>query len=87
MPSSPFLLSHFSRCQEHENIEKTVMKRFENILGDRVAAISIGGAPTSQEVLRFLKKCFSNVMFSEGYGTTEVGGIASNGMRQADVCE
>lgn len=50
-------------------------------------SISTGGAPTSPEVWKWMQKCFHSagdigVRVSEGYGATEVGGIASNGYRR-----
>ena len=39
--------------------------------------IVTGGAPTSEAVMDFLRKCFAPCPVYDGYGTTEVGGIAT----------
>jgi fatty acid CoA ligase FadD9 len=66
-------------------VEEDVRTRFEKILGDRIRSISFGGAPTSEEVKKWIRATFRNVIVSEGYGATEVGGIAVNGMRRAEI--
>lgn len=55
------------------------LKKLSSVLGDRVRLISTGGAPTRPEVIDFLNRCF-HCRTSEGYGTTEAGGIMSNGI-------
>eukprot|EP01124_Arcella_intermedia_P026268 TRINITY_DN4894_c0_g2_i1.p1 TRINITY_DN4894_c0_g2~~TRINITY_DN4894_c0_g2_i1.p1 ORF type:complete len:121 (-),score=29.88 TRINITY_DN4894_c0_g2_i1:129-491(-) len=47
-------------------------------LGGRVWKITTGGAPTSPEVIDFLRSTYSCIV-DESYGTTEIGGIAVNG--------
>ncbi|KAH3761345.1 AMP-binding protein [Pelomyxa schiedti] len=59
-----------------------VTKDVIQYLGPRIFSISTGGAPTSPEVMNWLKRGHS--MLSEGYGATEVGGIGSNGVRKSD---
>ncbi|HEY5856502.1 MAG TPA: carboxylic acid reductase [Aldersonia sp.] len=41
-------------------------------LGDRLALVTVGSAPTTPEVQRFVKDCFQ-VAFLDGYGSTEAG--------------
>lgn len=53
--------------------------------GDRLELISVGSAPVRPEVLAFLQKIFSDIWVTEGYGTTEVGGIAGNGQVSSSV--
>ena len=51
------------------------------MLGDRIKIIVTGGAATSDEVLKFLHKCFGNsAAVYNSYGAREVGAIASDGI-------
>jgi fatty acid CoA ligase FadD9 len=51
----------------------------ETYLGDRIALITMGAAPTPPEVQAFFRECFP-VTLIEGYGCTEAGGgITTNG--------
>lgn len=54
-------------------------------LGTRLLAVSVGSAPCSAEVLAFLRHAFADVWVSEGYGTTELGTIAVDGVISKDV--
>jgi fatty acid CoA ligase FadD9 len=47
--------------------------------GPNLLAISVGSAPSSPDVLAFMRRCFSDIWVSEGYGSTEVGSITSDG--------
>jgi fatty acid CoA ligase FadD9 len=49
-------------------------------LGDRLLVVTTGAAPVSAELRAFLGRCFPDCWVSEGYGTTEVGMIASEGI-------
>jgi fatty acid CoA ligase FadD9 len=60
-------------------IEARVLAESRQAFGSRLFAISVGSAPVSAEVLAFLKRCFADIWVSEGYGSTEVGTIASDG--------
>jgi long-subunit acyl-CoA synthetase (AMP-forming) len=66
-------------------VEEDIRKRFEAVLGDRVKTISFGGAPTSEDVKKWIRSTFRHCIVSEGYGATEVGGIAVNGTRRAEI--
>ena len=59
-----------------------MLKKLSGILGGRTRTIVTGGAPTSPEVIRFLRRCF-DCLIRESYGATEVGGIASEGLISA----
>ncbi len=48
--------------------------------GGRLRAVSVGSAPVGPEVLAFMRRCFADVWVSEGYGSTEVGSIAFDGV-------
>lgn len=54
-------------------------------LGGHLLAVSVGSAPCSAEVLAWLRRCFADVWVSEGYGTTELGTIAVDGVIAKDV--
>eukprot|EP01122_Echinamoeba_exundans_P006720 TRINITY_DN1946_c0_g1_i2.p1 TRINITY_DN1946_c0_g1~~TRINITY_DN1946_c0_g1_i2.p1 ORF type:complete len:958 (-),score=94.72 TRINITY_DN1946_c0_g1_i2:1203-4076(-) len=56
-------------------LERDTLRRFRALLGDRLAGISCGGAPTSPAVLNFLKRCFRCAVM-DSYGATETGGIS-----------
>lgn len=60
-------------------LEKRVLSDVRGAFGTRLSAISIGSAPVTPEVFGFLKRCFSDLWVSEGYGSTEVGTIATDG--------
>jgi len=58
-------------------VKKEMSKTF---LGDRLTRGSVGGAPTSPAVMKFIKECF-DILIIDGYGNTEsgTGGVAVNG--------
>jgi len=68
-------------------LEQRALGEARASFGSKLTAISIGSAPVSAEVFGFLKKCFADIWVSEGYGSTEVGTIATDGTisEQADV--
>ncbi len=68
-------------------LERRALAEARATFGRRIEAISIGSAPVSAEVFGFLKRCFSDIWVSEGYGSTEVGTIATDGAvaSQAEV--
>jgi fatty acid CoA ligase FadD9 len=53
--------------------------------GQRLSSLSVGSAPVSPEVLAFLRRTFTDIWVTEGYGTTEVGTIATDGRVAANV--
>ncbi len=56
-----------------------VRRRFRDALGGRIAFMATGGAPSDAGVRRTMETLFG-VAMSEGYGTTETGFIARNGV-------
>jgi fatty acid CoA ligase FadD9 len=48
--------------------------------GGRLRAVSVGSAPVGPAVLAFMRRCFADIWVSEGYGSTEVGSIAFDGV-------
>ncbi|EGG16162.1 hypothetical protein DFA_09189 [Cavenderia fasciculata] len=68
-----------------EYCEEKCLKKIKNVLGDRLEAIVTGGAPTSEEVLKFMKNCWPGVGISNSYGLSEVIGIFIDGYIQHDI--
>lgn len=66
-------------------LEKAALAESRGAFGTRLSAISIGSAPVTPEVFGFLKRCFSDIWVSEGYGSTEVGTIATDGKISAQA--
>ncbi|KNC50594.1 thioester reductase domain-containing protein [Thecamonas trahens ATCC 50062] len=56
-------------------VDNAVVSSFSSVLGGRTQYIVTGSAPTSAEVKRFLRRAFACPLY-DGFGTTEVGGIA-----------
>ncbi len=61
-------------------IEARELAEVRRSFGDRLQALSVGSAPVSAELFAFLRRCFADVWVSEGYGTTEAGTIAFDGV-------
>lgn len=60
---------------KHGFYDKLIFKKMRQALGGRIRLIMVGSAPTSVEVLNFLKIAFScNIL--EGYGQTESTGAS-----------
>jgi fatty acid CoA ligase FadD9 len=66
-------------------LEKRALEEARGAFGPRLSAISIGSAPVTPEVFGFLKRCFHDLWVSEGYGSTEVGTIATDGKISDDA--
>lgn len=61
-------------------IEQQLLAAFrDTVLGDRVAYLKVGGAPCSEEVLGWMRRCWSDRDVADSYGASEVNGIAKNG--------
>jgi fatty acid CoA ligase FadD9 len=75
------LQSYIDGGDTPEGAEIKALKEFSLVLGDRINIIVTGGAATSDEVLKFLRKCFGNMAsIYNSYGAREVGAIASDGI-------
>ena len=59
------------------DVEKKVLKIFSKSLGYRIIKVECGGAKTNPKMFKWIQKCFTCIS-SEGYGISEVGGIAGN---------
>ncbi len=56
-----------------------IRRQFRESLGGRIAFMATGGAPSDEGVRRTMETLFG-IPMSEGYGTTETGFIARNGL-------
>eukprot|EP01087_Luapelamoeba_hula_P009316 TRINITY_DN2401_c3_g1_i1.p1 TRINITY_DN2401_c3_g1~~TRINITY_DN2401_c3_g1_i1.p1 ORF type:complete len:1378 (-),score=265.91 TRINITY_DN2401_c3_g1_i1:206-4339(-) len=72
------------RHKEYKRIRKRMLVQIRDMVGGRVQEITTGSAPTSGEVMEFLKICFG-LSVGEGYGITEVGAIANNGYKKSEI--
>jgi fatty acid CoA ligase FadD9 len=61
-------------------LEARARREAAGALGDRVLVVTTGAAPVSAELRAFLGHCFADCWVSEGYGSTEIGMIASEGV-------
>eukprot|EP01118_Nematostelium_gracile_P002797 TRINITY_DN13119_c0_g1_i1.p1 TRINITY_DN13119_c0_g1~~TRINITY_DN13119_c0_g1_i1.p1 ORF type:complete len:231 (+),score=37.10 TRINITY_DN13119_c0_g1_i1:125-817(+) len=69
---------------ERNSVEKQILRQFSSALGGRTNSIVTGSAPTSQAVIQFLMNCFE-CGITNGYGSTEVGGISRDGVLDPNV--
>eukprot|EP01130_Rhizamoeba_saxonica_P002634 TRINITY_DN1239_c0_g1_i2.p1 TRINITY_DN1239_c0_g1~~TRINITY_DN1239_c0_g1_i2.p1 ORF type:complete len:873 (+),score=145.41 TRINITY_DN1239_c0_g1_i2:786-3404(+) len=71
---------------KHESIKvKLLNDMYESTTGGNVWAATTGGAPISPTVFEFLNQLFKDAIVHDSYGTTEIGGIAANGVLFGDV--
>lgn len=68
----------FEESFEWHSIKVSIVVEMQQMLGGRIREVVTGGAPTSLEVLDFLKTCF-NVNVFDGYGISEVGPVLTDG--------
>jgi fatty acid CoA ligase FadD9 len=64
---------------QFNRVRENLLVDYYGLLGGRVEKIVTGGAPTSPEVLAFLRECYK-CRVRESYGSTECGGIVSAGL-------
>ncbi|KAF2072257.1 hypothetical protein CYY_006433 [Polysphondylium violaceum] len=62
-----------------QKARKAALERMKFVFGDRIRVMVTGGAPTSQEVIDFVKKCWEGISFSNSYGLTEITGVCVDG--------
>ncbi len=65
-------------------IELETLDKFRGVFGNAIQFLVTGSAPTSEVVKEFLRRCFCVPLY-DGYGTTEAGGIATDGVISRDV--
>ena len=64
-------IENFDMSQVPLKIKQRVLRKYKSVLGGREQLVSTGGAPTGENVKRFMIECFNGIP-QEGYGTTEV---------------
>ena len=69
---------------ERWRIELEKLDLFRGVFGNSLQFLVTGSAPTSEVVKEFLRKCFGVPLY-DGYGTTEAGGIATDGIISRDA--
>ena len=69
---------------EPSQVEVLAAKEVRSLLGKRLQFMVVGGAACDPLLLQFLRRLFSCEVY-DGYGLTETGGIATNGVINADV--
>ncbi|MGC4117056.1 MAG: thioester reductase domain-containing protein [Myxococcales bacterium] len=78
------LLAHRPQAPREE-AEAIALREARDSFGRRLAAVSVGSAPVSPELLGFLRRCFSDLWVGESYGSTEAGTIAVDGQPPSGV--
>lgn len=71
--------------EPREDVEARVLAETRTVFGARLQGIGIGSAPVSPAVLAFLRRCFSDIWVSDGYGSTECGTITNDGHIRPEV--
>jgi thioester reductase-like protein len=66
-------------------LERRALAETRAKFGGRLQGVSVGSAPVSDALLRFLQKLFAGLWVQTGYGTTEVGTIAGSDLPVANV--
>ncbi|MFV2071591.1 MAG: SDR family oxidoreductase [Thermoanaerobaculales bacterium] len=70
--------SEVTRVGADPKARAQVALRLQDVLGGRLSAMAVGGAPSDKALRHTIEEIFSLPM-GEGYGTTETGAIAQNG--------
>lgn len=66
-------------------VEQRVLAQTRARFGRQLQGVSVGSAPVSDEILRFMKTLFEGLWVQSGYGSTEAGTISNNDQLSADV--
>eukprot|EP00743_Colponemidia_sp_Colp-15_P011585 GILK01012966.1.p1 GENE.GILK01012966.1~~GILK01012966.1.p1 ORF type:complete len:1385 (-),score=216.44 GILK01012966.1:15-4169(-) len=67
-----------SKKRNGDQIVQKIKQEYKNFFGPRLRCLATGSAPTSQNILDWMQHCFDVAVWNS-YGTTESGGITSNG--------
>ncbi|GAM21371.1 hypothetical protein SAMD00019534_045460 [Acytostelium subglobosum LB1] len=78
-----FTKSHPLSSREY--CEEKVVKQFSQVLGNRVSSIVTGGAPTSEDVMNFMRRCWPKTGIANSYGLSEAIGIFVDGYVAEDI--
>ncbi|MBL4847907.1 MAG: thioester reductase domain-containing protein, partial [Planctomycetes bacterium] len=68
-----------------ELLEEEAMAGLRGVFGRRVQSVSVGSAPPSRALMRFLRRCFDFCRVGEGYGSTECATITVDDVVRGDV--
>jgi fatty acid CoA ligase FadD9 len=68
-----------------EELEEEVLESLRSVFGDRIQSVSVGSAPPSRALMRFLHRCFDFCRVGEGYGSTECATITVDDVVRPDV--
>jgi fatty acid CoA ligase FadD9 len=82
------LLAERRRSHAHADsttLEAELLAELRAMFGPRLQAAFVGSAKPSPALLEFLRKLFADCWMIEGYGTTEVGTIAVDGIIAPNV--
>ena len=66
-------------------LEEEVLAGLRGVFGDRIQSVSVGSAPPSRALMRFLHRCFDFCRVGEGYGSTECATITVDDVVRPDV--
>ncbi|MCA9717409.1 MAG: AMP-binding protein, partial [Myxococcales bacterium] len=66
-------------------LEDELLAELRALFGPRLQAVSVGSAKSSPALLEFMRRLFQGCWVLDGYGITEVGTIAVDGVIQRDV--
>lgn len=80
------LYGEYKSLQSQGNLSNfQLQQKFSCFLGSRIRRIITGGAMTSPHVIKFLSKIFSTASVFNAYGSTEAGGIFTNGYLNSGI--
>ena len=71
--------------RDPDELEEEVLASLRGVFGDRLQSVSVGSAPPSRALMRFLLRCFRDQRVTEGYGSTECGTITVDDVVQPQV--
>eukprot|EP00051_Salpingoeca_urceolata_P015131 m.193977 g.193977 ORF g.193977 m.193977 type:complete len:583 (+) comp18299_c0_seq4:4117-5865(+) len=78
------LLAWYKSQLAQGQAEQDVRRQLDSMFGQRITSLFTGGAPTSAEVVRWVRSCFPHVEFHDSYGATECGAICEDGYPMAE---
>lgn len=68
-----------------EVLEEQALEGLRGVFGRRIQSVSVGSAPPSRALMRFLHRCFAFCRVGEGYGSTECATITVDDVVRPDV--
>ncbi len=76
---------HEALAEDPDARERELLRSLRALFGPRLQAVSVGSAKSSPALLEFMRRLFADCWMMEGYGLTEVGTIAVDGVIQPGV--